>query len=57
MPVRRARPLRQPTLADRLTLLIEHDAQVRERIAELKAEQAHLQEKIDWYRGELAVDD
>ena len=47
----------QPTLADRLTLLIEHDAQVRERIAVLKAEQAHLQEKIDWYRTQIAAAD
>src|ERR1700733_1752063 len=44
----------QPTLADRLALLIEHDQQVRERIAALQAEQAHLQEKINWYRGEIA---
>ena len=47
----------QPTLADRLALLIEHDAQVRERIAALQAEHAHLQEKINWYRGEIAADE
>ena len=46
----------QPTLADRLALPIEHDAQVRERIAALQAEQAHLQEKINWYRAEIAAD-
>jgi DNA-binding transcriptional MerR regulator len=47
----------QPTLADRLALLIEHDQQVRERIAALQAEQAHLREKINWYRGEIAADE
>ena len=47
----------QPTLADRLALLIEHDEQVRERIAALQAEQAHLQEKINWYRGQIGDDE
>ena len=47
----------EPTMTERLTLLIEHDTQVRRRIADLQAEHAHLQEKINWYRGELAVDD
>jgi hypothetical protein len=47
----------QPTLADRLALLIEHDAQVRERIAALQAEQAHLQEKINWCRGQIGDDE
>ena len=47
----------QPTLADRLALLIEHDDQVRERIAALQAEQAHLQEKINWYRGQIGAVD
>ena len=47
----------QPTLADRLSLLTEHDTQVRERIAVLQAERAHLQEKIDWYRTLLTVSD
>jgi hypothetical protein len=46
----------QPTLADRLALLIEHDAQVRERIA-LQAERAHLQEKINWCRGQIGDDE
>jgi DNA-binding transcriptional MerR regulator len=46
----------EPTMAERLALLIEHDAQVRERIAALQAEQAHLQEKIDWYRAQIAAD-
>lgn len=41
------------TLAERLCLLTEHDAQVSERIAVLQAQRQHLQEKIDWYRGEL----
>jgi DNA-binding transcriptional MerR regulator len=47
----------EPTMAERLTLLIEHDGQVRQRIAALQAEHAHLQEKIDWYRGQLPADD
>jgi DNA-binding transcriptional MerR regulator len=45
----------QPTLADRLTLLIEHDACVQERIDLLRAERAHLAEKIAWYRAALAA--
>ena len=44
----------EPTMTERLALLIEHDAQVARRIVALQAEQAHLREKIDWYRGELA---
>jgi len=47
----------EPTMTERLTLLIEHDGQVRRRIAALRAEQAHLQEKIDWYRSQLQSDD
>ena len=47
----------QPTLTDRLTLLIEHDTCVRERIAALQAAQAHLQEKINWYRAKITADD
>src|SRR5579862_6788771 len=43
----------ETTLAERLTLLIEHDDQVRERIAALEAERAHLREKIGWYRSQL----
>jgi DNA-binding transcriptional MerR regulator len=46
----------QPTMTERLDLLIDHDAQVRERIAALQAEHAHLQEKISWYRGQIAAD-
>jgi len=44
----------EPTAADRLCLLTEHDAQVGERIAVLEAQRQHLQEKINWYRGQLA---
>jgi len=43
----------EPTLAERLRLLTEHDAQVSERIASLQAQRQHLQEKIDWYRSQL----
>ena len=44
-------------MTERLALLIEHDAQVRQQIAALQAEQAHLQEKINWYRAEVAAAD
>lgn len=46
----------EPTLADRLRLLTEHDAQVSERIALLQAQRQHLQEKIDWYRRQLSAE-
>jgi DNA-binding transcriptional MerR regulator len=44
----------QATLAERMNLLIEHDARVQERISLLQAQRAHLREKIAWYRSELA---
>jgi len=43
----------QATLAERLDLLTEHDAQVQERIALLQAQHKHLREKIDWYHRQL----
>ena len=43
----------EPTVAERLRLLTEHDAQVGEQIAVLQAQRRHLQEKISWYRGQL----
>lgn len=43
----------QATMAERERLLVEHDAQVRERIAILQAQHRHLQGKIDWYRTQL----
>jgi DNA-binding transcriptional MerR regulator len=46
----------EPTMTERLALLIEHDAEVARRIAALQAEQAHLQEKIGWYRTQLQAD-
>jgi hypothetical protein len=45
----------EPTPTERLHLLTEHDAQVRERIAVLQAQREHLQEKIGWYRGQLSA--
>ena len=45
----------EPTMTERLALLIEHDAQVARRIAALQAEQAHLHEKIGWYRDQLSA--
>ena len=44
----------QATLAERMNLLIEHDARVQERISLLQAQREHLREKIAWYRSELA---
>jgi len=41
------------SLAERLNLLIEHDAHVQDRIAMLQAQRKHLQEKIAWYRDQL----
>jgi DNA-binding transcriptional MerR regulator len=46
----------EPTMAERLALLIEHDRCVAERIAALQAERAHLGEKISWYRSQLDAD-
>jgi len=45
----------ESTLAERMRLLTEHDARVSERIAVLEAQRQHLQEKIDWYRGQLSA--
>jgi DNA-binding transcriptional MerR regulator len=42
------------TMAERLHLLTEHDARVRQRIALLQGQHAHLEEKIRWYRGAMA---
>ena len=43
----------EATLAERLGLLTEHDAQVSDQIAMLQAQRQHLQEKIGWYRRHL----
>jgi len=43
----------EPTVAERLRPLTEHDAQASERIGLLQAQRQHLQDKIDWYRGQL----
>jgi len=43
----------EATFAERLGLLTEHDALVQERIAVLRAQREHLQEKIDWYRRHM----
>ena len=45
----------EPTMAERLRLLTEHDAQVGERIATLEAQRQHLREKISWYRSQLSA--
>jgi DNA-binding transcriptional MerR regulator len=39
------------TLAERVALLEEHDRAVAETIANLQAQQAHIREKIRWYRS------
>ncbi|WP_377266991.1 MerR family transcriptional regulator [Peterkaempfera sp. SMS 1(5)a] len=41
------------TLAERLALLTAHEARVEQHIAELRAQQDHLREKIAWYREQL----
>jgi DNA-binding transcriptional MerR regulator len=41
------------TFTERLSLLTEHDACVRQRIAALQAQRSHLRDKIDWYRRHL----
>lgn len=43
----------QATLAERLSLLTGHEAQVQERITVLQAQHQHRREKIDWYRRQL----
>jgi len=45
----------EPTMAERLRLLTEHDRQVGEQVAVLQAQRQHLQEKIGWYRGQLCA--
>jgi DNA-binding transcriptional MerR regulator len=45
----------EATMAERLSLLTEHDKQVQERIALLQAQHNHLREKIDWYRSQIPV--
>jgi DNA-binding transcriptional MerR regulator len=42
------------TVAERLGLLEEHDRAIEERIAQLRAKQTHIRQKIKWYRIEVA---
>jgi DNA-binding transcriptional MerR regulator len=39
------------TIAERLSLLEEHDRAVEERIAQLRTKQIHIRQKIQWYRS------
>lgn len=41
------------TMPERVALLEEHAASIRARIAELDATLARVEDKVDWYRGEL----
>lgn len=41
------------TMPERVALLKEHAASIRARIAELDVILARVEEKVDWYRGEL----
>lgn len=41
------------TMPERVALLEEHAASIRARITELDATLVRVQEKVDWYRGEL----
>ena len=45
----------ETTVADRVTLLEEHDAAVQASIDRLRAQQERLREKLAWYRAELAA--
>ncbi|WP_055590977.1 MerR family transcriptional regulator [Peterkaempfera griseoplana] len=45
------------TMAERLALLTAHEERVERHIAELRAQQDHLREKIAWYREQLADTD
>jgi DNA-binding transcriptional MerR regulator len=42
------------TLAERLHLLLAHEARVEQSITDLRARQEHLREKIAWYRAQLS---
>ena len=46
----------EATLAERLSLLVEHDARVLERIELLQAQHEHLKAKIVWYQGEISAE-
>ena len=39
------------TIAERVSLLEDHDRAIEERIAQLRAEQIHIRHKIQWYRS------
>jgi DNA-binding transcriptional MerR regulator len=41
------------TIAERMALLVEHDEQVERTVADLRNQQAHLKQKINWYRTQL----
>jgi DNA-binding transcriptional MerR regulator len=43
------------TLDERMALLIKHEARVEQHIAELRAQQEHLRDKVAWYRTQLPV--
>ena len=45
----------QATLAERMSLLTEHGTHVKERIALLQAQHDYLQDKIAWYRTQIAT--
>jgi DNA-binding transcriptional MerR regulator len=41
------------TIAERMALLVEHDEQVERTVTDLRNQQAHLKQKINWYRTQL----
>lgn len=41
------------TIAERLSLLEEHDRAIEERIAQLRARQIHIRQKMRWYRARV----
>lgn len=39
------------TLTERIALLEEHDQRIEQKVADLRAEQRQIRDKIDWYRS------
>lgn len=45
------------TVAERISLLEEHDRAVEAKIADLRSQQAHIRQKIHWYRSSFGQAD
>ena len=60
MPVERLRRYgelcrREDTIPERIALLEQHSQHVQQQLQEVLAQQARLDEKLAWYRGELGA--